>query len=211
VAERPFSGACLDVSSPKLLMSLLQHEGRGDWTGIDLFSQEVESWRALDPSLRLLVEDATALSFADESFDNLTCISVIEHIPGDGDAKAIAEMWRVLKPGGTLHLTTNVAPEPRDVFLDKPLYGEASEASGFFERRYSPATLDERLLGLPWEVRVREYARQKDEGIEERFYSRAPWSYLYGGLLRWRCPNNFAIGPTLEGHGAVYLELRKPR
>src|SRR5262245_65884272 len=29
VAEQPFDGRCLDVSSPKLLMSLLQHEGRG--------------------------------------------------------------------------------------------------------------------------------------------------------------------------------------
>jgi glycosyltransferase involved in cell wall biosynthesis/SAM-dependent methyltransferase len=210
VAERPFQGACLDVSSPKLLMSLLQHEGRGDWTGIDLFSQEVESWRVVDPSLRLAVQDATALSFADESFENCICISVIEHVAGEGDVKAMAEMWRVLKPGGTLHLTTNVALEHRDVFLDEPLYGEASVADGFFERQYSPETLDERLLQLPWEVRAREYAQQKDEGIEERFYSRAPWSYLYGGLLRLRCPRNFEVGPTLEGPGAVYLELRKP-
>ena len=211
VAERHFHGACLDVSSPKLLMSLLQREGRGDWTGIDLFAQEVESWRAVDPGLRLEVEDATALSFADESFDNVTCISVIEHVPGNGDATAMAEMWRVLKPGGTLHLTTNVDREARDVFLDRQLYGEASDESGFFERRYSPQTLDERLLQLPWDVRTREYARQKDEGIEERFYARVPWSYLYGGLLRFRCPRNFETGPELVDHGAVYLELRKPR
>jgi hypothetical protein len=59
-------------------------------------------------------------------------------------------------------------------------------------------------------VRTREYARQKDEGIETRFYRFAPWSYLYGGLLRLRCPRNFETGPTLEDHGAVYLELRKP-
>jgi hypothetical protein len=59
-------------------------------------------------------------------------------------------------------------------------------------------------------VRTREYARQRDERIEERFYGRVPWSYLYGGLLRFRCPWNFEVGPALEGPGAVYLELRKP-
>jgi len=63
VAERPFHGRCLDVSSPKLLMSLLQREGRGDWTGIDLFSAEIKNWRAVDPSLRLEVQDATRLGF----------------------------------------------------------------------------------------------------------------------------------------------------
>jgi SAM-dependent methyltransferase len=219
VADRSFEGACLDVSSPKLLMSLLQHERRGDWTGIDLFEREIVDWRRVDPELRLEVDDATRLSFPPESFDSCTCISVIEHIPGDGDSRAMSEIWRVLKPGGVLHLTTNVAPAARDVFVDRGLYGEASESDGdrvFFERQYSPETLEERLLGLPWEVRLREFARQRDEGVERRFYDRAPWSYLYGGLLRLRCPGNFELGssPELIGgreHGAVYLELRKPR
>jgi glycosyltransferase involved in cell wall biosynthesis len=218
VAERPFRGACLDVSSPKLLMSLLQHEGRGDWTGIDLFSEELESWRRVDPSLRLRVDDATALSFPAESFESVACISVIEHIPGEGDATAMSEIWRVLKPGGVLHLTTNVALEPRDVFVDRPVYGEASQTENdgiFFERQYSPEALEERLLGLPWKVETKEFARQKNESVERRFYSRAPLSYLYGGLLRLRCPGNFEVGPTAavlrgDGHGAVYLELRKP-
>jgi len=215
VADRPFAGRCLDVSSPKLLMSLLVHEGRGDWTGIDLFEREIESWRRVDPALELQVEDATRLSFEDASFDRCACISVVEHIPGEGDAAAMAEIWRVLKPGGVLHLTTNVAREARDVYLEERLYGEASEESGFFERRYSPETLEQRLLGLPWRVDVREFARQRDESIERRFYARAPWSYLYGGLLRLRCPDNFVVAPEAAvlgaaGHGAVYLELRKP-
>jgi SAM-dependent methyltransferase len=200
-------------------MSLLQHEGCGDWTGIDLFASEVESWRRVDPSLRLEVDDATALSFPSDSFERCACISVIEHIPGDGDAAAMREMWRVLKPGGVLHLTTNVALSPRDTFVDKPVYGDASPADGdsiFFERQYSPETLEERLLGLPWQVERREFARQRNESIERRFYSGAPLSYLYGGLLRFGCPGNFEVGATpdvlreSDGHGAVYLELRKP-
>jgi hypothetical protein len=104
------------------------------------------------------------------------------------------------------------------VFANERIYGEAQESGDegvFFERQYSPATLEERLLlRLPWQVETEEFARQKDESVEERFYARAPWSYLYGGLLRRRCARNFEVEQTPEllrerGHGTVYLELRK--
>ena len=70
------------------------------------------------------------------------------------------------------------------------------------------------MLRLPWQVETQEFARQKDENVQERFYARVPWSYLYGGLLRLRCARNFDVGPTSgllreSGHGVVYLELRK--
>ncbi len=41
--------------------------------------------------------DVTALTYADETFDALICSHVLEHIPDD--AKAMREMFRVLKPG----------------------------------------------------------------------------------------------------------------
>ncbi len=89
-----FAGDCLDVSSPKLLASLLQREGRGRWTAVDLLPDEIARWRALDPALDLRVEDARALSFADGSFDAVACVSVIEHVRGRrrrrGDGRDVA-------------------------------------------------------------------------------------------------------------------------
>lgn len=219
VAEGSFEGDCLDVSSPKLLASLLQREGQGRWTCIDLFEREIEAWRHVDPELELAVADATRLPYPDESFDNAICISVIEHVPGDGDTVAMAELWRVLRPGGVLHLTTNVAADSHDVHRDDALYGEASAGADgggvFFERRYSDADIDERLLAQPWQVERRELCRQVDESIEERFYARAPWSYAWGGALRRSCPGNFEQVPdsgALAGrdHGIAYLVLVKP-
>lgn len=220
VVDEDFEGDCLDVSSPKLLASLLAHEGRGRWVAVDLFSEEIESWRAVDPRLDLRVADATQLPFPDESFDRAVCMSVLEHVPRDGDSVAMAELWRVLRPGGVLHLTTDVAAQPRDIYHDQGIYGEASsetDAGGervFFARHYGPGEVDSRLLALPWDVLVREYARQRDETVERRFYSRAPWSYVYGGALRYTCADNFDVSETSDvvrgaDHGVVYLALRK--
>jgi SAM-dependent methyltransferase len=218
IAERPFAGRCLDVASPKLLPSLLRWEGQGRWTAVDLHGPEIEGWRRLDPDLDLEVQDARRLSYPDAGFDACVSISVIEHVAGDGDAAVMGEIWRVLAPGGTLHLTTNVARSSHTIVHDRPDWGAASErvdGGYFFERHYAPEEIDRRLLALPWEVVTREYARQIDPGIERRFYRLAPLSYLWGGLLRWRCPGNFAMSSDPDvldpaRHGVVYLELRKP-
>jgi SAM-dependent methyltransferase len=218
IADERFEGECLDVSSPKLLPSLLQHEGQGRWTAVDLFQREIADWRAVDANLRLEVQDATALAYEDAAFDACVCASVVEHIPGDGDARAMAEIWRVLRPGGVLHLTTDVAPQTEDVLVDWPVYGEASqrvEGGVFFARRYGPEALERRLLQRPWDIEHREFARMRDEKLERRFYAGAPWSYAYGLLLRTRCPHNFNVTPvfpdlTGRKQGVVYLRLRKP-
>lgn len=219
VAREPFGGDCLDVSSPKLLPSLLAHEGQGDWVAIDLLSDEIARWRTLDPSLDLRVEDARALSFADASFDAVVCVSVIEHIPGDGDAAAMAEIWRVLRPGGVLHLTTNVAAREGEVRTAQVVYdteGAGGQAGGqgvFFERRYSAQGLDARLLTLGWRVEAREYVRER-RPVHERFFRARPFAFLVGGLLPLVCVRNFAsipdpsqLGP--DEHGVVYLRLRR--
>jgi SAM-dependent methyltransferase len=216
LADERYAGRCLDVSSPKLLTSLLQREGQGDWTGIDLFEREIDQWQVVDPRLRLEVADATALPYDDASFDACICVSVIEHIPEDG--KTMAEMWRVLRPGGVLHLTTDMGQVARDVFVANRLYGEASPEVGdrvFFAHQYGAEEIDSRLLDLPWVVEHREYARQRQERWERWFYRWTPWSYPLGGLLRLVCARNFQVsGSVLDltgrDHGVVYLRLRKP-
>jgi SAM-dependent methyltransferase len=61
--------------------------------------------------------DLTKISFADNSVDSLSCMHTIEHvglgrygdpIDYDGDLKAIAELKRVVKPGGSLLFVTPV-------------------------------------------------------------------------------------------------------
>lgn len=52
----------------------------------------------------------TRLKCADASFDCVVALSVIEHIPAV--EQALAEMYRVLAPGGRLLITTDCAPSP---------------------------------------------------------------------------------------------------
>jgi len=137
IVDEPFAGRNLDVSSPKLLPSLLRREGRGSWIAVDLFADEIANWRHIDPELDLRVEDARQLGFTDESFDGCVCVSVVEHIPGDGDQAAMREMWRVLRPGAVLHLTTMLAKSHRNEMIDHRQYGDATVAIGgeFFYSR----------------------------------------------------------------------------
>lgn len=72
-------------------------------TGIDLTARAVEHTqrRLAHFGLRseVLVGDAESLSFPDASFDHVYSWGVLHHSPDT--QKAIDEVWRVLRPGGT--------------------------------------------------------------------------------------------------------------
>ncbi|MEL6237655.1 MAG: class I SAM-dependent methyltransferase [Pseudomonadota bacterium] len=73
--------------------------------------------------------DATALRFEDDAFDVVICSEVLEHLP-DYSA-ALAEIRRVLKPGGRLCVTVpNAWPERLCWKLAPSLDGYAFEPGG---------------------------------------------------------------------------------
>jgi SAM-dependent methyltransferase len=65
-----------------------------------------------------LLSDAHALALADSTFDVVICTEVLEHLREP--QRAVDEMYRVLKPGGTLLLTTRflfpIHDAPHDYF-----------------------------------------------------------------------------------------------
>jgi len=197
VADDQFDGRCLDISSPKLLTSLLQREGSGDWLGIDLFAEEIDAWKAIDPALELEVQDATKLPYPDDTFDHAICISVVEHMGRGNDLDALKEIRRVVRPGGKFNLTSMVAPEGRDVFVGHKIYGDASEATGdgsvFFEHVYSPDEFAEMTRLAGWDTVSTEYAVQSNPQFQDRFYRFAPFSYLIGPWLRFWYPRTISV------------------
>jgi len=73
-----------------------------DAVGMDILQRKL---RWLKPKHDLLVNGSTfALPFKDQRFDAVINSEVIEHVPADPEI--LNEMWRVLRPGGTMILGT---------------------------------------------------------------------------------------------------------
>ncbi|MCU0274141.1 MAG: class I SAM-dependent methyltransferase [Acidimicrobiales bacterium] len=86
-----------------------------DVVACDLGLAELKEVRAITAQMRQADElprgvvaeavngDATRLPYADGAFDRIIASEVVEHIPDD--AAALAELTRVLRPGGTIAVT----------------------------------------------------------------------------------------------------------
>lgn len=123
--------------------------------------------------------DALRLPFADDTFDRIICSEVLEHI-GD-DAAAIAELARVLKPGGTIAVTVpSWLPEKLCWWLSAEYH--APLATGGHVRIYT-----EELLR----------ARLSDAGLHPGVSHRA--HALHSPYWWLRC----AVGPTNDHHPLV--------
>ena len=160
----------LDIASPKLLACWLADRGGvPEVVGTDLWAQEVEDWRRLAPpipGLRLEPADATALPYADASFDAVYSASVLEHVRDDGDVTAAHEIARVLRPGGIAAITVPYGREHGDEYVEHDLYGERYTGTPlFFQRHYASDTVDRLLAGGALEVVERGLWRKA--GVQE--------------------------------------------
>lgn len=83
-----------------------QHVGL---TGIDLSPEMLRRARGrsdVPTELSLTTGDAQHLDFADGAFDTVVCTFSLCGVPDDREA--VTEMWRVLRPGGSLLLADHV-------------------------------------------------------------------------------------------------------
>ena len=98
-----------------VLTAVARRLGRGRVTGIDLWSTHDQSGNARDVTMRnaslegvqdrveIETGDMRALPFPDDTFDLVVSSLAIHNISSNAErAKAVAEAWRVLKPGGRL-------------------------------------------------------------------------------------------------------------
>ena len=82
-----------------MLSWLSQYTGSGSVVGTDLSETALEFCRARDQK-ELAQGSIAKLPFADSSFDLVTSFDVFQHVLDKGDVRAIAEIYRVLRPGG---------------------------------------------------------------------------------------------------------------
>lgn len=123
--------------------------------------------------------DALHLPFADDTFDRIIASEVMEHL--HDDARAISELARVLKPGGTIAVTVPAwLPEKVCWSLSAEYHAPLSE--GGHVRIYTEAQLRERM----------EAAGLTPAGSHRAHALHSPYWWL-------RC----AVGPTNGNHPLV--------
>jgi SAM-dependent methyltransferase len=177
----------LDLASPKLMAVALARAGV-DVTSVDAFQAEVDTWSALAggyEGLSLLQADGRDLPFEDASFDHAYSISVLEHIPGAGDAEALRELARVVRPGGRVVLTNPFAEEYGEDWRDAPVYGdqEATEGRYFFERWYDDEALTRLLAGAPDLTPVHRDVVSMSPDLHTLYTRTFPWLTPFGVLF----------------------------
>jgi SAM-dependent methyltransferase len=113
---------------------------QAELTGTELFEQGLTVARGRWPDAQLQQADATALPFQSQ-FDLVGAFDVLEHI--DDDHRALAEVHRVLRPGGGM-----IATVPQHTWL----WSQADEYA-HHERRYTRKRLISAVRGAGFEVR----------------------------------------------------------
>jgi SAM-dependent methyltransferase len=211
----------LDVSSPRLFPLMLVKRKPGlvadliNPDGKDL-STTIGLAKSLGVSGRCnfhgcLIGDA---KFERESFDAITCISVIEHIPDDSGA--IRKMWEMLRPGGTLLLTVPCAPRAAEEYSNINEYGVLSlNENGyvFWQRYYDDDLIKDHIYRFTGEPARYAIYGEGQSGVYDRNVLRKRTEPLYP---YWREP--FMMGREYEyrnriselpGIGVIALEFVK--
>jgi SAM-dependent methyltransferase len=140
--------AILDVSSPKLLALYYALMGcRGVVTADleDYFVSDFETYKEhANLTIKTAVFDAAReIPYPDSHFDKIFSVSVLEHIPNNGDILAMREMLRVLKPSGSLVITLPAFTHYVEEWISSKNYWKSAEKNGktFYQRRYDEHTL----------------------------------------------------------------------
>jgi SAM-dependent methyltransferase len=111
--------------------------------GVDLFPSKLGFAARQLPGVRFAAADAHRLPFADAAFRSVFARDLLHHVPDP--AAVLAEMARVLSPGGALCL---LEPNGLNPLVRLQTYLVPAEAAA---RASSPRRLEQLLRGLPLE------------------------------------------------------------
>jgi hypothetical protein len=123
-------------------------------------------------------------------------VSVLDHMPSEGDLTALGELTRVVKPGGRVIVTLPYSEPYFEDWRDRPVYGDQEpgpDGRYFFERRYDEARLGRLIAAVP-ELRL------VDRSV---VYMKPNWHRLYIRHFPWM----MALGPL---YGVLGRELVGP-
>ena len=109
----------LDVGCGLGTLAATMSEHGAEVVGADVSPVCIESARRRYPAVRYEVVDGMELDrvFTEASFDAVTCVQVLEHIPPDDVGSFIAQLAKVLRDGGRLLVDVPVTDNLSDRWL----------------------------------------------------------------------------------------------
>jgi len=222
IESRGALGRYLDVSSPRLFPIILLDRGRAataELVNPDKrdFGTTVELVERLGLAARCRLHDCLIeeAPFRPESFDTITSVSMVEHIPEDRGA--IRKMCDVLKPGGSLLLSVPCAATEFQEYLDFNEYGLlTADESGFVfgQRFYDEESLRQRIFSITGEpVHYAVYGevepgflfRNREKKFSDSGYAFWREPYMIGQKCRY-----FSSVSDLPGWGVIGMHFVKP-
>ena len=123
-------------SSGYLLEDLRRELPTASLVGVDLIAGGLRRAHLLVPDAKLLLADVCDLPIEDESVDVALSANLLEHVPDD--AGALAELHRVLRPGGLAAIIVPAGPGSYDYY----------DAFLGHERRYARGELAGKAAGF---------------------------------------------------------------
>lgn len=212
----------LDVSSPRLLPFMLLRANRqataefinpdpNDIRDTEKFFNEF----GIAGRCRFNGCTIAQADFEPASFDLVTCISVLEHIPSDREA--VEQMWSLLAPGGRLVLTVPCMKLPLEQYISHNQYGVLgadSEGYTFWQRFYDGELLEKNVFSVTGRPEHAVFFGEKSYGL---FFWNATMKRLFGARYPfWREPwmmateyRYFQTIGEMPGEGVAYLEFVK--
>ena len=147
--------------------------------GVDLVAAGLRKAHRQVPDALLLQADVCALPLEDECVDVALSANLLEHVPDD--QRALAEIARILRPGGRAVIVVPVNPGSYDCY-DRLIGHERRYARGELARKASGAgfeVLQDIHLGAPlfpafWVVKQRNRMRHEDlrgDALEDKVKS----------------------------------------
>lgn len=150
--DRLTAPVVLDIGSPKMLSLLLAKNPQAKIFATDLDDPTlVGRWEPSAKTLGLAnyraeFQDGRKLTYSDSTFDLVYSISVVEHIPDNGDMEALQEIARVLKPGGVAVIEVPYRRKGETIYQHYSSRGAPLDHPQFYERHYDREMLEERLI-----------------------------------------------------------------